>query len=286
MHADIALATYEGLPDLDVEEQPLIPALAERGVRAQPARWDDPEVDWKAFRLVLVRNVWDSHLRRDAFLAWASKVGQLTRLLNAPDVLRWNTHKGYLRELEAKGVPVTPTAWLEPGARVDLGALLAERGWAGRFVLKPVVSAGSHGVSAFGPGELGAAQAALDALLARGEAMVQPYLESFEREGERSYVFFGGHFSHAVRRPPGLADVPRAFAAFHPVAPAPEELQLARQTMTAAGRSLLYARVDVATGEDGRPRLQELECTEPRLFLRQDAGAPGRFADAVVRALG
>jgi len=40
-------------------------------------------------------------------------------------VLRWNLHKGYLRELEAAGVPIVPTVFLERGASPDLDQMLA-----------------------------------------------------------------------------------------------------------------------------------------------------------------
>jgi hypothetical protein len=45
------------------------------------------------------------------------------------------------------------------------------------------------------------------------------------------------------------------------------------------------ARVDVATGNEGRKRLQELEATEPSLFLSLAPGAPARLAQAIARKL-
>jgi glutathione synthase/RimK-type ligase-like ATP-grasp enzyme len=246
--------------------------------------WDDPRVDWSAARAVVIRSAWDSHLRRDAFLAWARKVGKLTRLFNPPEVLRWNTHKGYLRALTQAGLAVTPTHFLTRAQ--DLQQLAHAEGWRA-LVLKPCVSAGALDTHVFTREALPAAQAVLARLLeARGEVMVQPYLESFEREGERSYLFFGGAFSHAVRRPPGLQDTPRAFSEPSPLAPDPAELALAEAVVAASGGAqLLYARVDVATGADGRPLLQELEATEPRLFLLQESAAAARLAEALVRRL-
>ncbi|WNZ63164.1 hypothetical protein QEG98_05090 [Myxococcus sp. MxC21-1] len=55
--------------------------------------------------------------------------------------------------------------------------------------------------------------------------------------------------------------------------------------LEAVGRPLLYARVDVATDNAGQSRLQELEATEPRLFLSLDAGAADRLARAIVAKL-
>ena len=165
---DVAIVTWSGLPQLDSYDAPLVSALADLQLVARPCVWDDPAMDWSRPKAVVVRSAWDSHLRRDAFVAWASKVGRLTRLFNPAEVLRWNTHKAYLRELEAKGVPVTPTEWVARGGTLDVASLVRERGWEA-VVVKPVVSAGALETSRFGRGALEGAQAQLDPLGGGGE---------------------------------------------------------------------------------------------------------------------
>src|SRR6185436_2769165 len=98
------------LPDLDPDDRPLRDALG-----AAAVAWDDPAVDWEAFELVVLRSPWDYTARREAFVAWADRVGA-DRLVNPPEVVRWNTDKRYLSELDAAGLPVVPTAAAEPGA--------------------------------------------------------------------------------------------------------------------------------------------------------------------------
>jgi hypothetical protein len=281
---DVAIVTYTGLPQLDAYDAPILPALAALGLDARACIWDDPKMDWSIPKAAVIRTTWDSHLRRDAFVAWASKVGQLTRLYNPPEVLRWNTHKAYLREFEARGIPFTPTVWVPPGSTAELDTVMRERRW-DAVVLKPVVSAGAMKTYRFPRSELAAAQTCLNALAAEGEIMVQPYLTAFETEGERAYIYFDGAFSHAVRRPPGLNDSPRGFQQPHLFEPIPEELRLAEDVLAAVGQPLLYARVDVATDNEGRTRLQELEATEPSLFLSLDPAAPTRLAEAIARRL-
>lgn len=281
---DVAIVTWSGLPQLDSYDAPLLSALADLKLVAKPCVWDDPSMDWSRPKAAVVRSAWDSHLRRDAFLAWAGKVGRLTRLFNPAEVLRWNTHKSYLRELEAKGIPVTPTEWVPRGGTLNVASLVRERGWEA-VVVKPVVSAGALKTYRFGREALEAAQAQLDALAGECEVMVQPYLTAFEREGERSYIFFDGEFSHSVRRPPGLVGSPLPFPEPHAFAPRQDEVGLAHDVLAAVGRPLMYARVDVATDNEGRTRLQELEVTEPRLFLTLDAMAPKRLARAIARRL-
>jgi glutathione synthase/RimK-type ligase-like ATP-grasp enzyme len=283
---DVAVLTFKGLPQLYPLDAPLVPALRERGLDARPVIWDDPEVDWSRVGAAVVRNVWDSHLRRDEFVAWADRVAQVTRLFNPADVLRWNTHKGYLKSLEARGLPLTPTVWVPPGGTLDVAAVARERGW-DAVVLKPAVAAGGLKVGIFRRDAWHDASAKVAELSQEGDVMVQPYLTAFETEGERAYIFFNGVFSHAVRRPPMLSTATRAFTEPHAFTPQDAaELKVAHDVMEACGGAkLLYARVDVATDNAGRTRLQEVELTEPCLFLSLDAGAPGRMAEAVIARL-
>jgi O-ureido-D-serine cyclo-ligase len=49
------------------------------------------------------------------------------------------------------------------------------------------------------------------------------------------------------------------------------------------GAPLLYARVDLIHDPSGRPRVLELEVTEPSLFFAHGPGSAARFADAALR---
>src|SRR5262245_4222878 len=87
----VGLVTCAELPDLADDDRLLIPALAGHGLRAVPLVWDDPAVDWAAYRLCVVRSTWDYHHRRDAFVAWAARVAPVIDLWNPAQVLHWNT---------------------------------------------------------------------------------------------------------------------------------------------------------------------------------------------------
>ena len=67
----LALATCDWLPELDPDDAPLREALGEE---AEPAVWSDPDVDWSAYDVVLVRTIWDYFERHDEFLAWLDRV--------------------------------------------------------------------------------------------------------------------------------------------------------------------------------------------------------------------
>jgi glutathione synthase/RimK-type ligase-like ATP-grasp enzyme len=280
---DIALITYVGLPELTEDERRLLEPLRARGLRPRAVVWDDPGVEWERFRLAVVRTLWDYFLKPADFLAWLERVPRRVEVLNPPDVLRWNGHKSYLLELAGKGIPVTPTMLCPKGRAASLPELVAERGWES-VVVKPAVSGGGRLTRRFEPARFAAeGQAHLEAVLAEGDALVQPFLPALHEGGERSYIFFDGVFSHAVVRPrtmeaPGDI-VPDGVA----LAPRADEVALSERVLAATPGRTLYARVDVATGPDGTPLLQELEVIEPRLFLGSSEGAPERLADAIAR---
>ena len=64
MGTPIALATCRELPHGDDDDREL-PGL----LGAEFVVWDDPDVDWDRYDLVVVRSTWDYQERRDAFLA-------------------------------------------------------------------------------------------------------------------------------------------------------------------------------------------------------------------------
>ena len=264
-------------PDLPIAA----PALEAAGLLVDRVRWDDPDVPWDSYGLAVVRACWDYAWRREEFLAWAASV---PRLRNPVEVLRWNTDKTYLRDLEDAGLPVVPTVWNPTSA-----AALPD---AGEWVVKPSVSAGSRDTARWS--DAGDALAHVRELTTAGRtAMVQPYVDSVDQAGETAMLFLGGHFSHAVRKGPllargeGVRQDRDSRGDLRPVAATPEQRAAAQAVLDAVpdlvpgAPPILYARVDLVTDAAGSPVLLELELTEPSLFLPQ---APDGAA-AVVRAV-
>src|SRR5690606_12929157 len=112
----IALATAIAAFDRDPDLAPLLDALATRGARVEVRAWDDQSVSWGRFDVVVLRSTWDYMDRLGAFLGWCDRVHAASRLLNPPDVVRWNIDKHYLAQLAEAGVPVPACRFLEPDA--------------------------------------------------------------------------------------------------------------------------------------------------------------------------
>jgi glutathione synthase/RimK-type ligase-like ATP-grasp enzyme len=277
----IGLATWSGLPELDPDDRLLLPLLRGAGCDVRPVVWSDPAVDWPRFDLVIVRSTWDYYRRYAEFLAWLARAGRQTHLWNPPVTLRWNTHKGYLRDLARSGIRVIPTIWGSDGR--SLATVVAEVGWK-ELVLKPAVSAAGTGAVRFDASEAPARQALFERMLSEGEVLVQPYVGSVETLGERSLVFLDGEFSHAVLRAPKLS-AGSALREGAPVVPSAAELEVARKVLATYREETLYARVDLALDASDRPMLMELELTEPLLYLASSPGAAERFAAGIRRRL-
>src|SRR5262245_33169938 len=143
MHA-LRIATCRPLPEPDADEEPLLQALARRGVHARMAAWRDGNEDWDARVPTVVRSTWDYLHHLDEFLAWVERAAAAAPFWNPPAIVRANVHKFYLRELEAAGHAIVPTAFLERGTPTSLAEVLRARGWQD-VVVKPAVSAASFG---------------------------------------------------------------------------------------------------------------------------------------------
>jgi glutathione synthase/RimK-type ligase-like ATP-grasp enzyme len=260
--------------------------LTRRSIAFDRPLWNDASVDWTTYDLAIVRTVWDYTRDREAFVTWAAAAAERTVLENPAEVLRWNTHKSYLLELEDRGAPVVPTAWLARGDTVDLAALCEQRGW-DEVVLKPAVAAGSDGLTKVGsaPAARRSGQDRLEVLLDSGDVMVQPFRRNI-RDGELSLVAIEGQVTHAVRKLPAEGDFrvqSRFGGSYAPEQPSADALALTEWILTAVGAPLLYARVDLIAADDGSLELSEVEATEPDLYLEHSGHGTTALVDAMVR---
>ena len=276
------MATFKEMPELWEDDRLLLDALVARGLTVEPWVWDDPSRDWSTAGMCLLRSVWDYHLRHAEFLAWLNALPTAVQVWNPPEVIRWNSHKGYLRDLQDRGVAIVPTEWFAPGDAPDLTRLAEANGW-DAVVIKPVISADAHRTSVFDAGNLGLGQEHLDALLADAEAMVQPFMEEVHDAGERCLTVIDGQITHAVRKTtvfdPAWEDRPPLIEV------SSEELALARRALDASGFDYLYARVDMVHDRDGEPHVMELEMFEPSLYFCENPEAAELMADKIVALL-
>ena len=284
----VGLATYRRLPELSIEDRRLVPALAEVGLSGEPLVWDAPAGATNEIGSVIIRSCWDYHLRLDEFLTWLAGLEQRgVRVLNPPNLIRWNADKRYLLELSSRGVATVPTRIVPRGESTALASVL-EDVRAQEAVVKPAISASAHGTWRTSRTRAKRDDPQFQAAIAAGDVLVQPLVSDIADEGEWSLICFGGRPSHAVLKRPAKGDwrVQGEFGGTAELRVAPAGLLAGATRVLAAAEAeqAAYARVDGYL-DNGRLVLMELELIEPQLYLDLEPEAAGRFARAVAAAL-
>lgn len=266
-----AFLTTDDLAGYVTDDQLAEAPFAEIGWTVEHVPWR--QGGWDRFDAAVIRSTWDYHKHPAEFLAALEEIGRAgTRLANPLELVRWNARKTYLRDLEARGLPVVPTLW-DP--RPD-ASLFDELG-TDEIVVKPVVSASAFHTYRLRRGE------DMKAAFEGREVLVQPFLRSIVEEGEYSLFFFGGEISHAVLKSPKEADFrvqEEHGGLIEPIEPPAFLIELGHRIVESLPVSPLYARVDLAALDSGDYALMELELIEPSLYFRTDPESPRRFARA------
>lgn len=293
----VTLVTSSDFPELDEGEQALPEALAARGIDPRIEQWDDESVDWQQAGVSVLRSVHNYAPVRDRFLAWTRTV---PRLLNNADVVEWNTDKHYLQELNARGMPIIETVWLEPERGLSKHQVHTRFPAHGDFVVKPAVSSGSRDAGRYTANNATSRMEAIShayGLLTDDRAvMVQRYVDSVDVRGETALIYLNGVLSHTVEKQamlrgdeagPDVVAAERAVARHATL----EELrvgELARAAIhghikTRLGRDaqLLFCRIDVVEGDGGVPTVMEVSLTDASLYAGTVPGALDSFADAI-----
>ena len=287
----IAYITYSGsekyLPANNFNEvEDLLPYLQSKGLDITAEIWDDLQVDWSKYDVALLKTPWDYHQKYEQFQQWLSKIQlQGIRLLNDFDTVRWNMDKHYLAEIAQSGFNVIPTLFLEKGREGDLLPLFEKLNTAA-LIIKPCVSAGSKNTIVLRKEEALKQKAAVEALLSEGDYMAQPLMHEVQ-EGEWSFVFFNGSYSHAIIKKPKAGDfrVQQVYGGtITPVQPHPSQIEQAAAYVQRFAPNAFYARVD-GLMVNNKFMLMEIELIEPFLYLSYGEGAVERYYEALKEQL-
>ncbi|KKP46790.1 MAG: hypothetical protein UR39_C0008G0022 [Candidatus Woesebacteria bacterium GW2011_GWA1_33_30] len=274
----ISLLTYAESPNLADGEKLLPTAFEKSGLVAEPTPWDG-DVNWEDYSTIILRACWNYHLKRDDFLSWLeSQEATGKKILNPLNVVKWNTDKHYLLDLESRGVNIIPTQILEPSDKQSLVSVLETRNWK-TGVVKPVVGASAYKVQRF---DLASASSVEKQLQRNEPLLVQRFCPEINEVGEYSLMFFGGVFSHAVLKKPKSDDFrtqPHFGGSEWLVEADGKIIEQTSSILAKIDSPLLYAQVDGVV-VNGAFQLMELELVEPYLFLDLVPKAPQDFVKA------
>lgn len=254
--------------------------FAARGMTLDDVDWADPEIDWSHYAAVIIGTTWDYWDRTDEFYRTLERIEGQTRLYNPAALARWNSDKRYLQTLQAQGAQLIPTLWIE---HVDHAAYAQAFDVLGSddLVFKRQVGAGADG----------------QFRLSRNAPcpdmphpmMVQPFQRAIQTEGEYSFIFIGGAFSHALLKQAKSGDyrIQSTYGGTETaIAPVARDLAAAQAILALLDEPPLYARVDMLRGETGEMRLMELELIEPYLYPLEGPDLGPMMAEAVLVRLG
>jgi glutathione synthase/RimK-type ligase-like ATP-grasp enzyme len=283
----VAFVTCSRFPNLTDDDLLTAAILRARGITVEPVLWDSEDADWASFDLVVIRSPWDYYTRYEEFLAWLDRIEEAkAKLWNPLHIVRWNSDKEYLIDLEQHGIPIIQTILVPKGTQRSLEGVVKDRGWA-RAIVKPTVSAGAYETWVTDPQVASQDQSAFDKILKRSSVMIQPFMHEIVTAGEWSILFFDKQYSHSVLKVPKTGDfrVQPQYGGTPTTPPLPPALlEQAQRIVDLVDSSLLYARVD-GLDVGGKFQLMELELIEPALFLKSTPGAEVRFADAIEKLL-
>ena len=262
----------------------LEPAFKARGLDFRVIDWEAPMEAFAGVDLVMLGTAWNYQDRAEEFLAKLDALAASGILVcNSPNMVRWNIEKTYLRDLAERGAATIPTLWRETVTHKGVSEAL-DVFECDRVVVKRQVGAGAEGQELFRRGALPDPDWSFGA-----PAMLQPYLAAIAEEGELSFIFVDGEFSHALRKcaAEGEYRIQSLYGGTEvDHSPSPDEAAAAKAIITALPFDPpLYARIDMLRMEDGALAIMEAEMIEPYLYPVQGPQLGERLAEAVAKRL-
>jgi glutathione synthase/RimK-type ligase-like ATP-grasp enzyme len=241
--------------------------------------WDSMDVSWRSFDAVIIGTTWDYWDRSDLFLDTLDSIESETLLLNPSSIVKWNSDKRYLEDMGNNGAELIPTKWIDDPVESEVVAAFDALD-CNDMVLKRQVGAGAAGQYRLKRGD---AIPKLDRPM-----MAQAFLPSIQTEGEMSYIFIDGAFSHALikRAKDGDYRIQSSYGGTEQaISPSEDDLDSAKRVVSSLESTPLYARVDMLRSENGSLYLMELELIEPYLYPIEGPELGPRMAEAVNRRL-
>jgi glutathione synthase/RimK-type ligase-like ATP-grasp enzyme len=283
----IAFVTCSVKPDFAANDLPIVELLRAKGAMVHATPWDVESDQWNSFDLVVIRSCWNYHLHPGQFQTWLDRMErEHIKIFNSIKTVRWNLHKDYLKELEARGAQLPETIWLEKGTYVNLALLLQQTNWEAA-VVKPSISAGAFNTFLVSVKDAEAHQTKFEEVLNTHDMIVQQFIPEVVDQGEWSLIFFDKKYSHAIVKRPASKDfrVQQEHGGSSTLAEPPSSaLRESEKILALIDEPLLYARVDGVVSEN-QFLLMELELIEPSLFLEKKPESAIAFADAINHCL-
>jgi len=280
MPNDIILLTSAELPALSPDDQVLAREFVRQGWNTKIQVWNENFQSGET--PVLVRSIWDYHLKIGAFKEWLQNFSG--PLWNPRNLIAWNFSKHYLLELHTKDIPIVPSYFT-----ADLTSDECRRkiqSWkVSDLVLKPAISASAYLTTKVRKKDFLHERFKPPGELVENDWMIQPFVESIATTGEISMIYLNdgvqSFLLHAIVKKPKAKDfrVQTEFGG-NLSSYTPDSIleQFCEKVLAQIPGPWLYARVDVLKYEN-KWCLGELELIEPQLFFRFAPASAKKFIE-------
>ncbi|WP_231491935.1 RimK family alpha-L-glutamate ligase [Pedobacter sp. Leaf170] len=271
---NIALITYEDKgaydsPTVESEDEKLLLFLKGKGLNIEMVIWNDKNINWENYELAILKSPWDYFDLYEEFKTWLNLLEEKNiRLLNPIDVVRWNADKHYLREIESAGLNITPSIFITKGEEINLN-IFFEKFITDKLIVKPCISGGAKNTFKVTIDNVEEINQKLRLLIQKEDFIIQPFLPEILENGEWSFIFFNGVYSHTLvkkAKPGDFRVQPAHGGSVHLQNPDKGLIEIAAEYVKLFAKNCLYARVD-GTFVNNKFLLMELELIEPFLFL-------------------
>lgn len=258
-------------------------AMAARGWQVETVCWRDASLDWNSFDAVYICTPWDYTQHLQQFLEVLQSIEDSTAVLVNPlSLVHWTLEKTYLADLQQRGADIVPSRWFDDFDEQQIADCFQAFD-AAKLIIKPTVGANAQDTYVLQEPIPAAMLAMLRSTFHQRAFFVQPFIDNIQAEGEFSLFYFGGDYSHAIRKVPKAGDFrvqEEHGGDIQSVQPSAALLAAGQRVLSLVKPQPVYVRADFVRGIDGRFLLMELELIEPSLYLRMEAGAADRFAAA------
>lgn len=256
-------------PTVQDEDVLLLEFLKGKGLDIHREVWTNKEVNWLNYDLVLIKAPWDYHEHITAFYNWLDMLNNLSiPLLNSYEIIKWNSDKHYLKEISDSELSIIPTVFLETNSVLENESIFQQLN-SEKIIIKPCISGGAKNTFSLTADNFSEHQKNINDLLKEEAFLLQPFIKEIETEGEWSFIFFNGKYSHSVLKKPRSGDfrVQHCYGGtIHTDNIETLHVETAQKFVDRFAKDCLYARVD-GVMVNNKFLLMELELLEPFLFL-------------------
>lgn len=276
------------LTHFTLDYQALMAAFKSHDIHCDILAWDNPNTDWSAYDAILIHTPWDYYEHIEAFLETLRVIDTHSLLLNPLNTVRWNIDKHYLKDLFDAGIPIINTIFVETYAHHHIADMLPRLHAHHGYILKPTISAGATDVYHIRTPEEAEHLYQTQFLSQHKTLMVQPFMKEIADEGEWSFIFLNGKYSHGVlkKTEKGGIGVKHSIQNKQYVPNAQmiqQAIKIYRGLEVINDDDLLYTRIDVIKDKDNILRVMEIEQIEPYLYLHVTSNAANQLVEGILR---